>query len=46
MFDHSAAKGFIELWGLPLKIRAARDKVLRKSSDMPDAESAVPKTQS
>jgi len=46
MFDHSAAKGFIELWGLPLKIRAARDKALRKSSDVSDAESAVPKTQS
>ena len=29
MFDHSAAKGFIELWGLPLKIKAARDKKLQ-----------------
>jgi len=26
MFDHSSAKGFIELWGLPLKIKAMRDK--------------------
>lgn len=26
MFDHSAARGFIELWGLPLKIKAAREK--------------------
>jgi len=25
MFDHTAAKGFIQLWGLPLKIKAARD---------------------
>jgi argininosuccinate synthase len=33
MFDHSAARGFIELWGLPLKIRAAREKALSKSPD-------------
>lgn len=26
MFDHSAAEGFIQLWGLPLKIGAVRDK--------------------
>jgi argininosuccinate synthase len=26
MFDHASAKGFIELWGLPLKIKAMRDK--------------------
>ena len=25
MFDHTAAEGFIQLWGLPLKIKAARD---------------------
>ena len=25
MFDHKAAEGFIQLWGLPLKIKAARD---------------------
>jgi argininosuccinate synthase len=25
MFDHASAKGFIELWGLPLKIKSARD---------------------
>lgn len=30
MFDHSAAKGFIDLWGLPLKIKAARDKKLKQ----------------
>jgi argininosuccinate synthase len=30
MFDHSAAKGFIELWGLPLKIKAARDRNMEK----------------
>ena len=30
MFDHSAARGFIELWGLPLKIKAAREKALSK----------------
>jgi len=30
MFDHSAAKGFIELWGLPLKIKAAREKAFEK----------------
>lgn len=30
MFDHSSAKGFIELWGLPLKIKAERDKALDK----------------
>ncbi|MBD3183445.1 argininosuccinate synthase [Candidatus Poribacteria bacterium] len=26
MFDHTAAEGFIQLWGLPLKIKAAREK--------------------
>ncbi|MFC1714928.1 argininosuccinate synthase [Candidatus Poribacteria bacterium] len=31
MFDHSSAKGFIQLWGLPLKIIAARDEALKKS---------------
>jgi len=30
MFDHSTAKGFIELWGLPLKIKAAREKAFEK----------------
>ena len=25
MFDHASAKGFIELWGLPLKIKSMRD---------------------
>jgi len=30
MFDHSSAKGFIELWGLPLKIRAAKEKSMKK----------------
>jgi len=25
MFDHASAKGFIELWGLPLKIKSIRD---------------------
>ncbi|NOX96788.1 MAG: argininosuccinate synthase [Nitrospirae bacterium] len=25
-FDHQAAKGFIDLWGLPMKIRAMRQK--------------------
>jgi len=25
MFDHTAAEGFIQIWGLPLKIKAARD---------------------
>lgn len=29
MFDHTSAKGFIELWGLPLKIKAARDNKLK-----------------
>jgi argininosuccinate synthase len=26
VFDHQSAKGFIELWGLPLKVKALRDK--------------------
>jgi len=30
MFDHTAAKGFIQLWGLPLKIKAARDAKAKK----------------
>jgi argininosuccinate synthase len=25
MFDHASARGFIELWGLPLKIKSMRD---------------------
>jgi argininosuccinate synthase len=41
MFDHTAARGFIQLWGLPLKIRAARDKALGKPSDAADAEKAM-----
>jgi len=37
MFDHSAAKGFIELWGLPLKIKAARDRNMEeKTADLKD----------
>ncbi len=31
MFDHTSAKGFIELWGLPLKIKAARDNKVKNS---------------
>ena len=30
MFNHTAAEGFIELWGLPLKIMAVRDKNLKE----------------
>ena len=41
MFDHSAAKGFIQLWGLPLKIRAARDESLKKLSDAADVKEAM-----
>jgi argininosuccinate synthase len=42
MFDHSAAKGFIELWGLPLKIKAARDRnIEKKPADMEDAMAKV-----
>jgi argininosuccinate synthase len=42
MFDHSAAKGFIELWGLPLKIKAARDKNMeKKPADLEDAMAKV-----
>lgn len=29
IFDHKAAKGFIDLWGLPLKVKAIRDKKCR-----------------
>ncbi len=42
MFDHSAAKGFIELWGLPLKIKAARDRDMeKKPADLEDAMAKV-----
>jgi argininosuccinate synthase len=44
MFDHSAARGFIELWGLPLKIRAARERALKKSSDVKSSEGVVTKS--
>ncbi len=43
MFDHSAAKGFIELWGLPLKIKAAREKSFEKSPDAKKLESIMAK---
>ncbi len=43
MFDHSAAKGFIELWGLPLKIRAAREKAFKKSADAENREHIMAK---
>ena len=39
MFDHSAARGFIELWGLPLKIKAARDR--KKAPEAADLEDAM-----
>ena len=32
MFDHSAAKGFIQLWGLPLKTIAVRDAATETDS--------------
>jgi len=32
MFDHSAAKGFIQLWGLPLKTIAVRDAATKADS--------------
>ena len=42
MFDHSAARGFIELWGLPLKIKAAREmafgRTLKATVDAMEAE--------
>ena len=42
MFDHSAARGFIELWGLPLKIKAARDRNMeKKPADLEDAMAKV-----
>jgi argininosuccinate synthase len=42
MFDHSAAEGFIELWGLPLKIKAARDRNMeKKPADLEDAMAEV-----
>lgn len=43
MFDHSAARGFIELWGLPLKIRAAREKTFGKSPDAAKLEDLMTK---
>jgi argininosuccinate synthase len=46
MFDHSAAKGFIELWGLPLKIKAAREKAHSKSPGAVEPEYVVVKTRS
>jgi argininosuccinate synthase len=46
MFDHAAAKGFIELWGLPLKIRAAREESLGKPADVVKPEYEVAKTRS
>ena len=36
MFDHSSAKGFIELWGLPLKIKAAKEMTLKAIPDTAD----------
>ena len=42
MFDHSAAKGFIELWGLPLKIKGARDRnIEKKPADLENAMAKV-----
>lgn len=32
MFDHSAAEGFIQLWGLPLKTIALRDETIKADS--------------
>jgi argininosuccinate synthase len=33
VFDHAAARGFIELWGLPLKVWAQSEKDAEKGAE-------------